>query len=168
MLNRIILLLTDFAKLDLGSFDISEERQLYIDSIGALFNDMFMGGIAVRFTLYLDNPVYIIALVSIEAVYEVSERMNIEIDGDFEKVRYNENTLSFVVEIVNLMTAAVADSYAKRINRRVIYSPPKIVRHLFGPEIIKGIDIRGRKANIVTYEFLFRRPDSGMKLLLIY
>lgn len=167
ILNKIIPLLTDFAKLDISSFDISEEKQLYLDSIGVLFNDIFKDGIAVRFNLYLYNPVHIIALVSRESVYEIAERMNIDIDTDFEKVRYNEETLSFIVEIVNLMTAAVADIYAKRINKRVIYSPPKIVRHIFSPNILKGIDIRGRMASITTYEFLFNRPDSGIKLFLI-
>ncbi len=168
ILNRVIALLTNFAKLDLETFDISEEKKIYIDSVAVLFDEMFKDGISVRFTLYMANPVYIIALISREAIYEISEKMNIEIDTDFEKVRYDDNSLSFIVELVNLMTAAVADTYAKRINNRVLYSPPKIVRHLFSPDIIRGIDIRGRMANIISYEFLFKRPDSGIKMLIIY
>lgn len=168
ILNKVLNLLTDFAKIDVNGFDISEERKLYIDSITVLFGDVFKDGIAIRFGFYLDEPVYVLTLISKEAVYEISDNMGVEIEKDFEKVRYDENALSFIVELVNLMTASVADRYAVRLNKRVLYSPPKIVRHLFSPDIIKGIDIKNRMANIIVYEFILSRPDSAIKMLLIY
>jgi chemotaxis protein CheY-P-specific phosphatase CheC len=168
ILNKVLNLLTDFAKIDVSGFDISEERKLYIDSITVLFGDVFKDGIAIKFSFYLDEPVYVLVLISREAVYELSNSMGINIDEDFEKVRYDENALSFTVEIANLMTASVADRYARKLNKRVLYSPPKIVRHLFSPDIIKGIDIKNRMANIIVYEFILSRPDSAIKMLLIY
>ncbi|MGC8926925.1 MAG: hypothetical protein ACP5QK_03285 [Myxococcota bacterium] len=168
ILNKVLNLLNNFVQLDVKGFDISEEKRLYIDSITVLFGAAFKDGIAVRCSLYLDEPVYILTLISKDAVYEISEGMNPGIDKDFEKVRYDENALSFIVELVNLMTASVADRYARRLNKRVLYSPPRVVRHIFSPNIIKGIDIRGRMANIIVYEFILSKPDSAIKMLLIY
>jgi|GEM_PF-2359961 len=168
ILNRILSLFTNFAKLELDSFDISEEKKIYVDSLPVLFDEVFKDGIAVRFELYLPQPVYILALISKEAIYEISDRMGVALNPDFEQVRIDENALSFTVELINLMTASVADKYARKYNRRVIYSPPKVIRHIFSPNIIQGIEIRNRMANIVSYEFNFTQPNSSLKMLLIY
>ncbi len=168
ILNRIIPLLTEFVGLEIQGFDISEEKRLYIDSISVLFDQYFKDGIAVSYSLYLDEPVYVLAAVSKNAVYEIAGKMKIETDSDFEKVREDENALSFIAELVNLMTASVADQYARKLNRRVIYSPPRIIKHIFSPGIIKGIDIRSRPAKIIVYEFIFSSLESAIKMLLIY
>ncbi len=168
ILNRIISLLTDFVGIEIYGFDISEEKSIDIPSISVFFDNYFKDGIAVKYNLYLDNPVYILTIISKKAVYEISEKMKIDADSDFEKVRDDESILSLISEIVNLMVASVADKYARNLNKRVLYSPPKIVKHLFSPDIIKNIDIRNRLAKIIVYEFLFSDPESAVKMLLIY
>lgn len=168
ILNKIIFILTDFAGLELDSFDVSEEKRLYIDSISVFFDRYFKDGIAIRYGLYLDEPVYVLTAVSKNAVYEISNRMKVELDLDFEKVRDDENALSFITELANLMTASVADRYAKNLNKRVLYSPPKLIKHIFSPETIKGIEIRNRPAIVIVYEFVLLEPESGIKMLIIY
>ncbi|MCX7958520.1 MAG: hypothetical protein N3B13_05675, partial [Deltaproteobacteria bacterium] len=167
ILNRITTLLNEFIGIEIQGFDISEEKRIYIESVSVLFDQYFKDGIAVKYDLYLDEPVYILALVSKNAFYEIAARMKIETDADFEKVRDDENALSFITELINLMTASVADNYARRLSKRVIYSPPKIIKHIFSPEIIKGIGIRSRPAKIIVYEFIFSEPESAIKMLLI-
>ncbi|MCX7943106.1 MAG: hypothetical protein N2746_01170 [Deltaproteobacteria bacterium] len=168
ILNRIVSLFNEFVGIEIQGFDISEEKRLYIDSMPILIDSHFKDGICVKHNLYLDEPVYIVTLISKGAVYEISLKMKIDIDPDFERVREDDNTLSFITELVNLMTAAVADKYAMKLNRRVLYSPPRLVRHIFSPELIKGIDIRNRPACIIVYEFLFSEADSAIKMFLIY
>ncbi len=168
ILNRIVSILNEFVNLELTGFDISEEKRLYLNSISVLFDPFLGDGIAVRYSLYLDNPVYILTLVSRPAVYEISKKMNIEIDTDYEKFRDNTNMLSVIAELVNFMTAAVADKYARRLNKRVLYSPPKIIKHIFSPDIIKGIGTGSRIVNVIVYEFILSEPESIIKMFLIY
>ena len=168
ILNRVLDILNNFVKVDLKGFDVLEEKKLFIESLPVLFEDRFDDGMAIRFEIYFDSPVYVLMSVSKNAVYEIAEKMGVTLDADLERVRLDENSLSFIVEIANMMTAIVADRYARRYKKKVIYSPPHIIKHIFSPRLIDGMDIRGRMANIITYEFNLSSPDSEIKLFIIY